>query len=412
MSEPVSGQSSSSHLRGDQQAILDGGKSIHSLEGNWRDYFPEIIGNSPVLLRVLETVVKVSRSDSAVLISGPSGTGKELIASSIHRLSGRSSKRFMAINCSAIPEDLLESELFGHERGAFTSADRRRVGLFEVAEGGTIFLDEIGDMSLRLQAKLLRVLQERKFTPVGSNEVKRSDVRIIAATNIDLQKAVENGRFRLDLFYRLNVVPVTLAALRERSDDIPMLLRHFLEIANRLHSISSPCYFDEDALMILSQHTWPGNVRELQNLVERMVILTGGGRISPQHLPTECLVSESTQAPAVSTSQASNALRGATVAPTNRYHPAILSSNGPGTGGALSQPQMAYPSDFSQLPTEGIDLPSFIENLENSLIRQALDRTQNNKNQAARLLGLNRTTLVERIKKRKLGFLNDPNDDF
>ena len=398
MSEPVPNLSSPISGRSDQQAILEGGRMSQTLEGNWREFFPEIIGNSPVLMRVLETVVKVARSDSAVLISGPSGTGKELITAAIHRLSSRSSKRFMAINCSAIPEDLLESELFGHERGAFTSADRKRIGLFEAAEGGTVFLDEIGDMSLRLRAKLLRVLQERKFTPVGSNEVRRSDVRIIAATNIDLQKAVENGRFRLDLFYRLNVVPVALASLKERVEDIPQLLRHFLEIANRIHNVDAPCYFDDSAITVLCHHAWPGNVRELQNLVERMVILTGGGRITTEHLPQECFQVIGAQASTAATLPRSG-LQGA-------------QSTGHTTGRAFGEPSMMYPTDFGQLPNGGLDLPNFIESLENSLIKQALDRTQNNKNQAAKLLGLNRTTLVERIKKRKLGFLNDPNEDF
>ena len=393
MSVPTSG--SQGRDKGeDQLALLDNGRSGSALEGNWREHFPDIIGHSPVLLRVLETVAKVARSDSAILISGPSGTGKELIAAAVHRLSTRSSRRFVAINCSAIPEDLLESELFGHEKGAFTGADRRRQGLFETAEGGTVFLDEIGDMSMRLQAKLLRVLQERKFSPVGSNELKKSDVRIIAATNLDLQKAVESQKFRLDLFYRLNVIPVHLAPLRERIDDVPLLLRHFLEIANRVHAVASPCHFDEGAMAALSQYGWPGNIRELQNLVERMVIMTGGGTITHEVLPEEyrehVAAAESSSAPGASTIQRGGAVAGMLRSSTNS--------------------SITYPQDFGALPHAGIDLPQFIESLENNLIRQALERTQNNKNQAARLLGLNRTTLVERIKKRKLGPVNDVND--
>ncbi len=362
-----------------------------SAMGNWRDGFPEIIGRSPAMSRVLETVWKVSRSEGAVLITGPSGTGKELIASAIHRLSPRSGKRFTAINCSAIPEDLLESELFGHEKGAFTGAERKRLGYFEVSAGGTIFLDEIGDMPARLQAKLLRVLQERKFTPVGGNELRSADVRIIAATNVNLQKAVEEGRFRLDLFYRLNVLPVEIPALRERQPDVAALLDYFLDIANRNHSGSPACYFTDEVIACLSAYSWPGNVRELQNLVERLVVLSGGGAISIDHLPPEVAISVAAD---MVTPPTPVKLAGATV----QDRPAASMPL------AVSATPIVFPASFGELPLPetGLDLPTFIEGLENSLIMQALERTQNNKNQAARLLGLNRTTLVERIKKRKI----------
>jgi len=216
---------------------------------HWRNSFPEIIGRSIPMMNVLETVSKVARSDSAVLIYGESGTGKELIAKALHRLSPRADKAFVAINCSAIPELLLESELFGYEKGAFTGADKRRAGKFEHASGGTIFLDEIGDMPAQLQAKLLRVLQEKRFTPIGSNESREADVRIIAATNVDLESAVKKQTFRLDLYYRLNVLPVQLPALRERSEDIPSLLEHFLEISNRAGG--GGCWFTPEAVDVL-----------------------------------------------------------------------------------------------------------------------------------------------------------------
>jgi transcriptional regulator with PAS, ATPase and Fis domain len=270
-----------------QTMLFDPKSDATVVPASWRDAFPEIIGRSVAMQRVLETVSKIARSDSSVLISGPSGTGKELIASAIHRLSPRSTKRFIPINCSAIPEDLLESELFGHEKGAFTGADRRRAGYFEIAEGGTILLDEIGDMPQRLQAKLLRVLQERKFSPLGGSELKRADVRVIAATNVDLEKAVAEGRFRLDLYYRLNVLPIHLPALNERSEDISSLLDHFLEISNRVHSPTNPCFFSQELVDHLSKYAWPGNVRELQNLVERVVVIKGGGAISVDQLPRE-----------------------------------------------------------------------------------------------------------------------------
>ena len=200
---------------------------------NIRQTLSEIKGQSTVMEKVLQTVAKVARSDSPVLINGESGTGKELIARAIHRLSPRVSRRFVAINCSAIPENLLESELFGHVKGAFTGAEGRRKGYFEEANGGTIFLDEIGDMPWRLQAKLLRVLQEKQFSPIGSNETKQADVRVVAATNVNLEKAVADKNFRLDLFYRLNVLPVRVPSLKERSEDVSILLNHFLDLSHQ-----------------------------------------------------------------------------------------------------------------------------------------------------------------------------------
>ena len=350
---------------------------------NWRDSFPEIVGRSRPLLSVLETVYKVARSDSSVLIFGESGTGKELIASALHRLSSRSPRRFVALNCSAIPESLLESELFGHEKGAFTGAVSRRAGHFEMAHGGTLFLDEIGDMPMRLQSKLLRVLQEKQFTSVGGTQIKTADVRIVAATNIDLVRAVEAGRFRLDLYYRLNVLPVTLPPLRVRRGDVEDLLGHYLTNANKLHSHNEACFFSPDTIDLLLSYPWPGNVRELQNLIERLVVTSGGGEIRPEDLPEEYR--------SVSVHSEPNDIPDA---PNVAEHPAVKKTT--------------YPRNFGVLPDAGIDLPQYVESLENQLILQALERTNHNKNQAARLLGLNRTTLVERIKKRKIAPLRAP----
>jgi transcriptional regulator with GAF, ATPase, and Fis domain len=294
----------------------------------------------------------VADTDSTVLISGESGTGKELIARALHYNSRRADRTLVTVNCGAIPEELLESELFGHVKGAFTNATHNREGRFAMADGGTIFLDEIGDMSPNLQVKLLRVLQERTFEPVGSSRTQRVDVRIIAATHQDLPRLIEENRFREDLFYRLNVFPITMPPLRARRDDVPLLVHHFLDIAtqergSRVDSIS------DAAMECLVAYDWPGNIRELENTVERLAILASGSEIVVDDLP--------------------DPLRGA--APP---------------GGTVTQP----------LPADGISLNAAVDRLERELISQALERTQWNKNRAAQLLGLNRTTLLEKIKKR------------
>jgi len=361
---------------------------------NWRESFPEIVGRSQSLQNVLQLVSKIARSDSAVLIHGESGTGKELIAASLHRLSSRASRRFVAINCGAIPEALLESELFGHERGAFTGAHQRHVGRFEQAAGGTLFLDEIGDMPQRLQVKLLRVLQEKQFTRVGGSDAQNADVRIVAATNLDLNKAVQEGRFRLDLFYRLNVLPIELPPLRERRDDIGDLLHHFLKNTNRVHELERECFFSNDVLNLLVSYDWPGNVRELQNLVERLVVMANGGEIKLEHLPNDYLGRVG------ATPQGYPGASSITSFPEHSARPVASTSSS----------TIIYPQDYGELPTHGLNLAEFIEGLENNLILQALERTQNNKQQAAKLLGLNRTTLVERIKKRGLHKIVDLNE--
>ncbi len=335
------------------------------------DLFPEIVGRSAGLRKVLDLVVRIAPSDSGVLIQGESGTGKELIAAAVHRLSSRSKRRMLAINCSAIPENLLESELFGHEKGAFTGAERTRRGYFELAAGGTVFLDEIGDMTLHLQSKLLRVLQEKKYVRLGCTETRAADVRIIAATNIDLKEAIKDGsKFRLDLYYRLNALPVDIPPLRERKEDIEDLLLHFLKIHNRSCVPKTPCFFHPEALALLRDYAWPGNVRQLQNLVERLILTTGGGELCPQHLPAE--FRQAQNLPALS--------------------PAASSA-------ALATESRCGASAFGE---QGFDLTEHVQHLENQFILAALRSTGNNKNKAARILGLNRTTLVERIKKRRL----------
>jgi DNA-binding NtrC family response regulator len=378
---------------------------------NWRQSFPEIVGRSQAMSRLLETVAKISRSESSVLIHGESGTGKELIARAIHRLSARNHKPFIAINCSAIPENLLETELFGHEKGAFTGAIQRHQGVFQRADGGTLFLDEIGDMAPSLQSKLLRVLQEKTFTPVGGKEICKADVRVIAATHVDLENAIATGSFRSDLYYRINVLPVTLPALRERQEDIPMLLNHFIEVSNRMHPQQPTCWFTTEASSILSSQSWPGNIRQLQNLVERIVVMRGGGPIGIEHLPREFC------RPGTPDFHSTHSDHAARSPSPLRIEQESLHSHMP-RGTSLSHlnprpgtPPLMLPADFGTLPPEGINLIEFIEGLENSLITQALQRTDNNRNQAARLLGMNRTTLVERIKKRKLSPMNPASEE-
>src|SRR5213596_505288 len=249
--------------------------------------FEQVIGNSPALEEVLEQVERVAPTDSTVLIQGETGTGKELIAHAIHNISSRCGRPFVRLNCAAIPLDLLESEIFGHERGAFTGAIAQRIGRFELADKGTLFLDEVGDIPLELQPKLLRVLQEQEFERLGSTRTRRVHVRVVAATNRNLDEMVAAGTFRNDLYYRLNVFPITVPALRERAEDIPALVRYFVQkfarrMKKRIESIPA------DAMAALCRYAWPGNVRELENAIERAVILTSGLalRVPASEFPT------------------------------------------------------------------------------------------------------------------------------
>lgn len=322
--------------------------------------FHRMVGSSPSMQQVFKLIEKVADTDSTVLVTGESGTGKELIAHALHYASYRHDKPFIPVNCAAIPEELLESELFGHEKGAFTHAIRTRIGRFELADKGTVFLDEIGEMSLALQVKLLRVLQERQFERVGGVKTITVDIRVIAATNIDLEEAVKKGRFREDLYYRLNVIPIRVPPLRERRSDIPLLARHFLEMftEGKRFQVES---IDENAMRCLVNYDWPGNVRELENIIERMVILASGKTITQKDLSERFInINRSTQ---------------------------IVSDTG---------------SFAPVLPEEGMSLSKAVAEFEKSLILQALDRTNGIKNRAAKLLQMNRTTLIEKMKKQKL----------
>src|SRR3990172_2095204 len=243
-------------------------------------------GSHPVMEKILNISQRVAVTDSTVLLMGESGTGKELVARFVHTHSKRSGNPFIAVNCGAIPSELLESEMFGHEKGAFTGAVGARMGLFQLASGGTIFLDEIGEMSTALQVKLLRVLQEREIRPVGAERSVRVDVRVIAASNRDLASEVEKGRFREDLFYRLQVIPILIPPLRERRSDIPLLVQHFLEKHNRKRP-DRPVRISDESMVHLWEYDWPGNVRELENLIERLVILCEEDRIKLPHLPSQ-----------------------------------------------------------------------------------------------------------------------------
>jgi len=322
-----------------------------------------LIGESVAIQEVFATIEKVAQTDSTVLITGESGTGKELVARAIHENSQRAGKPLVIVNCGAIPAELLEAELFGHIRGAFTGATQNRTGRFEMANGGTLFLDEVGELPLQLQVKLLRVLQTRQFESVGSSETVEVDVRIIAATNRDLEMAVQRKEFREDLYYRLNVIPVKVPALRDRKSDIPALLNHFVSQFNRLtgHTVEAPSGQILDALMA---YDWPGNVRELENLMERLVILKGTGAVDLADLPHRIFQS--------------------------------FAETQPNAAGAVS----AWEFPRMVLPNRGLDLKAIVDAFENHLIDQALARTNNNKNRASELLTMNRTTLVEKLRKR------------
>jgi len=246
--------------------------------------FPEIIGDSPALTRALDQVRKVAPTDATVLLQGESGSGKELFARAVHHLSGRKTQSFLAINCAAIPEGLLESELFGHEKGSFTGAVAAKRGKFEIADKGTLFLDEIGDLSQPLQGKVLRVIEQKQFERVGGNETRQVDIRLVAASNKDLKAQVVAGAFRQDLFFRLSVFPILVPPLRERPEDIPVLARHFIKKFAAEQKKRGPIGLDPEALRALAAYDWPGNVRELENTIERALILGEGDQVLPDHL--------------------------------------------------------------------------------------------------------------------------------
>jgi two-component system, NtrC family, response regulator AtoC len=314
-----------------------------------RHQFGNILGHSRPMQKLFHLLETVARSSSTILITGETGTGKEVVARAIHHNGARKSQRFVALNCSAIPETLLEAELFGHVRGAFTGAIGARQGRFEQAHKGTLFLDEVGTMSTALQMKLLRALQEREFERIGDSQTIKVDVRVIAATNSELSKMVAEGTFREDLYYRLHVIPIQLPPLRERRDDIPVLVKHFLE----KFAPGTAMQVSQGAMRALMAYQWPGNVRQLENAIERAVALGAGRReIAITDLPAEVQSTpETTETP------------------------------------------------FVDFPDSGLDLPAYLAKIERDLIQRSLDRTGGNRNKAAELLRIKRTTLVEKLKR-------------
>lgn len=376
--------------------------------------FSHIIGQSEALKKVFQRVCKVAVTDSTVMIHGESGTGKELIARAIHLSGPRAEKSLIPVNCGAIPEELLEAELFGHEKGAFTNAIRTRIGRFEMADGGSIFLDEIGDMSPKLQIKLLRVLQEHEIERVGGDKIIPVDIRVLSATHVDLAKAVEEGHFREDLYYRLNVIPLTVPPLRERLEDIPLLISYFLRRFQETRA-SEVTGVNIEAMNRLLSYAWPGNVRELENLVERMVTLTDGTILSIEDLPAKLLEATEGLTPpqlkAVALELTAVVPESLAVAPELPLPEPVALPTAPAPAPtptpspAPASQAFALPVDEAEdwvCPPEGIDFNSLIAAYEERLIRGALEAAGGVKNQAAKLLCLNRTTLVEKMRKKGL----------
>lgn len=364
-----------SELLNDLAPATESGRRVPSHKG--------LAGRSQAIQKTRNLIDQVAKSEATVLILGESGTGKEVVAQALHRASLRKDRPFVPVNCGAIPGELLESELFGHEKGAFTGALNSRQGRFELAEGGTLFLDEIGDMPMPMQVKLLRVLQERTFERVGSNKTIQCDVRIIAATHRNLEKEIEEKRFREDLFYRLNVFPIEVPALRERAEDIPYLIQDLvarMQAANRGSVRLTP-----NALGVLMQHHWPGNVRELSNLIERLAIIFPERVVDAADLPEKFQGYEiPSNAPPIWSEMTDEA-------------PASSSDSLDLSGFSVTLPATAVKS--IQLPEQGIDLKEYLNELENELIRQALEESNGVVAHAARLLNMRRTTLVEKLRK-------------
>lgn len=368
------------------QPLLDAlhkAKLVHEHYNRLRDFdgvkdfnmFRSLVGNSEAIHRVRHMMGQVANTEVSVLITGESGTGKEVVARNLHLNSARADKPFVPINCGAIPRELLESELFGHEKGAFTGAISSRAGRFELAEGGTLFLDEIGDMPLNMQVKLLRVLQERSFERVGGVKTLQTDVRILAATHKDLETMIEAGEFRQDLYYRINVFPIEMPSLRDRAEDIPLLLNELISImeAEKRGSVR----FNSGAIASLCRHPWLGNVRELANLVERMAIIYPHGIVGVNDLPSKF-----------------RHLSDQEMAKVNAD---------PSTGSALVSQASQIPSeDENLLPLNGLDLKEYLANLEKDLIGQALDDSGGVVARAADRLNIRRTTLVEKMRKYSL----------
>ena len=332
-----------------------------------------IVGESQPIREVFDVVERAAGSQSTVMIYGESGTGKELIARALHLNSPRAAKPFIAVNCGAIPHELLESELFGYEKGAFTGAVSTRVGRMELANQGTIFLDEIGDMPTALQVILLRVLAEREIDRLGSTKPTPIDVRVITATHRNLEELIKEGNFREDLFYRLNIIPINLPPLRERKTDIPLLANHFLK---QLNGSAGGKNISDEAMAYLVNYSWPGNIRELANFIERMLVLSIGSTITPRDLPDKVLGD----------------------VPKDKWQPLDVEEGNP-----VQMLQQSLRQSFHVgIPEEGINLKKMVEGFEKELLLEALEKTGWVKNKAANLLGLNRTTLVEKLKKMKI----------
>lgn len=325
--------------------------------------FHGMLGASSGMKSVFRLIRKISHSNSNILIQGESGTGKELVARAIHNLSARARHPFIPVNCAAIPRELLESELFGYVKGAFTGAISDRLGRVEMADGGGLFLDEIGEMDAFLQVKILRLIQDRTVEPLGWRQAaKKIDIRIICATNRDLETAVREGVFREDLFFRLNVVPVQLPPLRQRPEDIPCLVEYFIRCQNEICSGAPVTDVSPEAMLLLQAYPWPGNVRELENIIERIMVMKSGGSILPADLP-EKIISMDNMA---------------------------------------ENPEKSSRLPLAKIPAEGLSLKTEVSKLEKELIVQALQQSQGVKERAARLLKMNRTTLIEKIKRNRI----------
>ncbi len=355
-------------------------KREHTLtNGNQTKLFRSLVGRSEGIAKVRHLINQVSSSDATVLVLGQSGTGKEVVARNIHYLSERRDGPFIPVNCGAIPAELLESELFGHEKGSFTGAISSRKGRFELAEGGTLFLDEIGDMPLQMQVKLLRVLQEKVFERVGGSKTIATDVRIVAATHRDLETMIVDNTFREDLYYRLNVFPIEMPCLSERRDDVPLLLH---ELVSRVFNEGrGKVRFTQRAIESLKEHPWSGNVRELSNLVERLTILFPGGLVDVNDLPHKYRYIE---VPEYCVEISEEELERDALA-------SIFSDEEP-----VEIPETRFPSE---LPPEGVNLKDLLAELEIDMIRQALELQDSVVARAAEMLGIRRTTLVEKMRK-------------
>jgi len=367
------------------EAFLRLKDGVHSGDcGKPRRQFHGIIGDSPVMRRLFDLIVRIAEDDLAtVIIRGESGTGKEMVAKAIHAGSPRASRNFVPVNCAAIPDDLLESELFGYAKGAFTGAAANKTGRLQYADGGTLFLDEIGDMKFPLQAKLLRVLQEKEFQPVGAVKPVPVDVRILAATHCDLEQLVKEGKFREDLYYRLTVIPVHIPPLKERREDIPLLIDAFIENFTT-HRHRPPFRFAPQAMESLCQCEWRGNVRELENLVQYMSVLHAGQEVSFADLPKKF--------------QNMRAKPGRTIKKTLTSQPSPP---------AIKERDILFSQLSDSFDHEsGLDFNGLIDEMENRLIRHALRLAAGNKKEAARLLNLKRTTLLEKMKKKSEIFAN------